>query len=107
MGDWTEQDMVDALSALNKKSVVDSEFRQLALSDPKAAVKQVCDKDVPGNINIRIVENEPGVDRTFVLPKFRGGELSDEELDKVAGGAEERGIVCWCDYHGDCTIDLW
>jgi len=44
-------------------------------------------QNLPEGFKIRIIENNPGVDQTYVLPAFTGEELFDEQLDNIAGGS--------------------
>ncbi len=41
--------------------------------------------EVPEGFKINIIENEPGMDHTIILPP-ESGSLKDEELDQIAGG---------------------
>ncbi len=41
--------------------------------------------EVTEGLKINIIENEPGVDHTIILPP-ESGSLKDEELDQIAGG---------------------
>ncbi len=86
MARWTQQEINDAYKKIIDKTAKDSEFRKLALDNPKKAFSEVAGKEVPENINIRFIENEPGIDQTFVLPNKITEELSDNELDKISGG---------------------
>lgn len=86
MSTWTLEDVEKTTQEISVKAATNAEFRKLALSDPTAAVKQVAGKEVPEGITIKIIENEPGVDLTIVLPPLQTEELSDEQLERVAGG---------------------
>jgi hypothetical protein len=64
----------------------DPAFRELAMRDGTAAVEQVIGKPLPDGVKIRFVEND-GATFTLGLPPARSGdELSDRELEAVAGG---------------------
>lgn len=84
---WTEVEVNETLEKLFKQASTDAEFRKLCLTDPGAAIKQVSGKDIPSGLKIKFVENE-GADRTIVLPDLINEDLSDEDLDKVAGGQQ-------------------
>ena len=78
MSEWTQDDMIQALEAVREKAATDKEFRKLCLENPGEAISQVAGKKLPDGINIKLVENEPGVGRTFVLP-----DREDEESESV------------------------
>jgi hypothetical protein len=83
----TSQEAEQAIQLIVKRAQTDSEFRQLCLSDPNAAAKLVTSKDIPEGFVLRFVENQ-GADLTVVLPDLinEQAELSDTDLDQVAGG---------------------
>ena len=62
----------------------DEDFKQRLLADP-AAVLQAEGIAVPQGVELRAVENTDKV-MYFMLPPEPSAELSDEQLDQVAGG---------------------
>jgi hypothetical protein len=78
-----------AQSSLNEvltRSATDMPFRQLLLSDPRAALSQHFGVEAPASVNLAFIENK--ADATVVLPNVidPNAELSDAELEAVAGG---------------------
>ena len=75
---------------LIEKSVEDDVFRQRLIEDPKGAVEQELGTRLPEEV--RVVAVEKTADTIYlVLPSTsmagaEGGELSDRELESVAGG---------------------
>jgi hypothetical protein len=69
----------------------DEDFRQRLLDDPKGAVEQELGSRLPEGVEVRAVEESAQI-IYLVLPSAsplgQGGELSDQELDEVAGGDE-------------------
>ena len=84
---WTEQTIQDTFKKIVERASTDQNFRKLALSRPNEAVEQVSGMAVPPGVNLRFVDNA-GASYTLVLPDARkaGSELSDAELEQVAGG---------------------
>jgi hypothetical protein len=74
---------------LIQRSLEDEAFRQRLLAEPKAAIEQELGTQLPESIEVRVVE-ETADTIYLVLPSrsadAQGGELSDQELDAVAGG---------------------
>ena len=76
---------------LVQRSMEDDDFRQRLLDDPKGAVEQELGSRLPEGVEVRAVEESAQI-IYLVLPSAsplgQGGELSDQELDEVAGGDE-------------------
>ncbi len=83
----THEEAEQAIQEVVKRAQTDSEFRRLCLTEPNTAAKQAIGKDVPEGFTLRFIENQ-GADLTVVLPDFidEKAELSDKDLDQVAGG---------------------
>jgi hypothetical protein len=75
---------------LIQRSLQDEGFRQRLLDDPKGTIEQELGSRLPERIEVRVVE-ETAQTIYLVLPSAsplgEGGELSDQELEAVAGGA--------------------
>ena len=71
------------------KTILDEEFRKLALKDFAAAYKQHTGNDFPEGANMRFVEPGQGDPQAglYELPIVTE-ELSDEDLEQVAGGLD-------------------
>jgi hypothetical protein len=89
---------------LIQRSLQDESFRQRLLADPRAVIEQELGSRLPESIEVRVVE-ETADTIYLVLPSAsplgQGGELSDQELEAVAGGASaECGVIT--DDPGEC-----
>lgn len=90
MSEWNQEKVQEALMAVFSKAATDKTFRELALNHPTEAVKQAASVDLPAGFTVRFVGND-GADATFVLPDYVGdSELSDEQLEAVAGGKKKK-----------------
>jgi hypothetical protein len=69
----------------------DDAFKQQLVDDPRAAIAAEFGRAVPEGIEMRVVEETATV-RYLVLPP-NTTRLSDEELDRTAGGFSE---ICGC-----------
>src|SRR4051812_7063503 len=84
-----------------QRSLQDDAFRQRLLSDPKAVVEEELGTRLPEGIRVRAVE-ESADTIYLVLPSAsplgdEGGELSDLQLEAVAGGGDTFwGAPCSC-----------
>jgi hypothetical protein len=74
---------------LIQRSLEDEDFRQRLLADPKGTLEQEMGSRLPEGVEVRAVE-ESADTIYLVLPSAsavgEGGEISDQELGKVAGG---------------------
>ena len=87
-----------------QRSIEDEDFRQRLIEDPKGALEQELGARLPEEV--RVVTVEETQDTIYlVLPSTsmagaEGGELSDQELESVAGG-----LGSWDEYCGGATGD--
>ena len=85
---------------LVQRSLEDDAFRQRLLEDPKAAVEQELGTRLPEDV--RVVAVEETAETIYLVLPFRSteeqeaGELSDLDLEAVAGGwdAQTAGFTC-------------
>ena len=76
---------------LIEKSLQDESFRQRLMEDPKGTLEQELGRRLPEEVQVRVVE-ESADTSYLVLPGTpmagrEGVELSNQELESVAGGA--------------------
>jgi hypothetical protein len=81
----------DLNASLVRKAIEDSGFRAQLVADPKAAVEKVLNTQLPAGISLKVVEASAN-EFTIVLPyeakTSADGELSDADLESVAGGSK-------------------
>jgi hypothetical protein len=82
---WKQGD--DIMHGLLGRSATDPEFRKKLLTDSRAALAEYTGKEVKGPFNVVFVENK--AQQTVVLPDpvDPAAELSQQELESVAGGS--------------------
>jgi hypothetical protein len=81
---------LDAL--VRERLAADSDFRARLLADPRGALSELADSEIPEFISVTIHE-ESLTDVHLVIPAATGDEIAEDDLELVAGGA-----VCWFDY---------
>jgi hypothetical protein len=92
--EWTDEEIKRVETEIKRKAMKDPEFRALALSDPKAAIAEITSTPLPAGFNVKFIDNA-GANYTVVLPDpiARVDELSDAELEQVAGGRNNNNNV--------------
>lgn len=83
---WTQEEMNEVYSKVHKLALTDGEFREELMKDSKAAVEKLTGRELPDGFQIKVIENDPAYQATFVLPDFVGDEMDEADLDEVAGG---------------------
>jgi hypothetical protein len=84
--EWTEEEVSKTVKEVIRQAEVSPEIRALALKDPLAAIKKVTGEDVPDGLRVSMIEEGTGKDIHASL-EFLNVALSDDDLDKVAGGS--------------------
>jgi hypothetical protein len=74
----------DQIDNILTKCWADSSFKQQLLADP-AAVLKAEGVDIPAGYTVHVLENTDKI-INYVLPPNPNAELSDSELESVAGG---------------------
>ena len=90
---WTQDEINDIYLRASNLAAKDRTFREELIRDPKAAIEKLTGEVLPDHFSIKIIESDPAYSATFVLPIMLSGDLSDDELDSIAGGTNT-GTAC-------------
>lgn len=104
---WTQEKINEVYMKVQRMAITDEEYREELLKDPNAAIAKLTGEELPENFKVKVIENDPQYAATFVLPPMVSDELSDEELDKVAGGAylvDNACLIAACATDGESSI---
>jgi len=88
---WSQEKINETFEKLQQLVTADEKFRAELLENPNAAIEKLAGEALPEDFNIRVIENDPAYAATFMLPPLRSSELSDDEMESVAGGAGVEG----------------
>lgn len=87
MSTWTPESVETTFERLKERARNDPQFKALALKDAKAAIQQINPTPLPGGIEFSFLEDTSSdLSVSFSNSAMADGELSDAELDAVAGG---------------------
>ncbi|MCC7538186.1 MAG: NHLP leader peptide family RiPP precursor [Deltaproteobacteria bacterium] len=81
----TEPTRKDLEPKLIARAAQDPEFRKKLVADPKAVIEAELGRKLPGYLKVQVVE-ETTTNVVLVLPATKTSELSDADLESVAGG---------------------
>lgn len=71
------------------RAASDPAFRRRLLEEPRGALRSAFGIELPPGFRLKVIEKDPDTDVLLVLPDpHPGEELSEEELDAVAGGTD-------------------
>jgi hypothetical protein len=76
--------------AILQRASLDADFRKKLIASPEAAIEDAFRVKLPKNFRLKFVERDTKYDSVHVLPDLHseGDELSPEDLESVAGGAD-------------------
>jgi hypothetical protein len=86
---WTKETVEEAIRKVGARAATDMEFRQLCVSNIRAAIQQESGMEVPASIKIGVLDQSAN-HLNFILPPVvkEEGELLESELESVAGGSK-------------------
>jgi len=88
-----DEEVRGVLKEVFERASTDPVYREKALANPKAAIEEITGEELPENAStIRFQEEgNASASATFTLPDLveQSDELSEEDLEQVAGGTEK------------------
>ena len=95
----TQERINEIYLEVQKLAVTDEGFREQLLQNPNAAIEKVAGFELPESFKFNVIEHDPAYIATFALPPVGLDEITDEDLEKVAGGVFE------IEPMGDCNTN--
>ena len=71
---------------LAKFSAENADYRAAVVNDPKKVIEAQFQLNVPEGVSLKVVEDSADTINIVLPPNAAGGELSDADLEAVAGG---------------------
>jgi hypothetical protein len=81
---FSKEEWKEILMEVYRRASTDMQFRELCLEDAKEAIRQASGKDLPQDVKIRFSDQKKEI--ILTLHKNRAHELSDAQLEIIAGG---------------------
>lgn len=86
----TDEDETTASNPLFRKAIAkaysDASFKTQLINNPKTAIAKLTDESLPEELDICVHENTPTLKHLVIFVDSAGEELSEQELEAVAGG---------------------
>ena len=89
MSEVTKEEMIGLMYEFAANN---ADYRKAMLQDPKGLLAKQMQQDLPDNLTVKVVEETP--DTFYLVAPYvaeAGDELSDDDLEKVAGGKGKGG----------------
>jgi hypothetical protein len=90
-GEAVQQRIIDGQTTLIAKAWHDAAYKQALLRDPKAVVAREFGAPLPAEVSMQVVAEDAHTQYLVLPPALSDLELSDEQLEQVAGG--EVGLI--------------
>jgi hypothetical protein len=95
--EWTKENIQKAVNELIEKAGCDLDFRKSLKAEPNKTISDFIDADLPDSFNFNVVDMND-CDMLITLPETKTDEeLSDFELEMVAGGKGDSPSKKVCD----------
>ncbi|MBO4373509.1 MAG: NHLP leader peptide family RiPP precursor [Lachnospiraceae bacterium] len=96
MKEWTQEELEKLYVQVQQRAATDKTFREELLADANAAIEKLSGEKLPEGFKVKAIEQDPDYTSTFVIPDLVSEELSQEELQSMAGGVSIAAIVSAC-----------
>ena len=93
---WTQEKVEATLKSVVEKAQADAAFRERLKNNPKEVLAAEAGEMIPDAFRIAIIDQND-TDIVITLPKVQTDELSDADLEHVAGGkpdAQTKNMAC-------------
>ena len=82
---WTQEKIQEVSKTIGEKVTQDVAFRKRCKTNINSVVEELSGLQVPNGFKINVIDSDDA-DLTIALPKMQTDELSDSDLESVAGG---------------------
>ena len=83
---WTEEKINEVYEEVMRAAVTDEEFRAALIAEPTVAIEKLTGEKLPEGFKLKVLEEDADSDMTILLPPMLDDELTDEDMEQVAGG---------------------
>jgi len=90
---WTQEKIQETLKSVIEKAQEDQVFREKLKNNPREVLEAEASEAIPESLRIAILDQNDA-DIVITLPKVQSDELSDADLEQVAGGKGSNTQIC-------------